>query len=658
MTRSLTVFTVASALALGACGGSSDEPRTPDPSTCAVYLWEPGDHEFETWPSMEYLVEDPSTATGYRFHVDPDEYPILARYRNHAKVVTEQLPTIDGFGINAAAWAEFSRPFEPLALPVSDGTAHVADPAGLLVLREGGEAELWPVEIKAIEDHRGDARLLHVLPLFPLPEKSDVVFFVTKGVESATVDGCVSPSTGARKALERPSERDAEAIAALVEIGAISGAEDLVVLQRFVTQSVYAESAAIAADIASRPDEDFTLEIDAENDCETFASVPTYRFCTATLRAVDYRDEAGHITMDESGAPVRRSEYDLYVQIWIPYDQGDGPLPLIFFGHGLNGDSRGHAGSVLRYVAAAGTDVVVVGVDAVEHGNHPDRRKDGNEPLFDFFAIEFGDGGPGVDSLRLRDNFRQSTFDKLQVTRAILANPDLDGDGTVDVDLDRMSYAGVSLGAIMGGELLALTDTFQAGMLSMPGGRVSAIVSDPESSFGALLPVLLGLNVGTNRLEVEKLFAVLQTALERGDAASFAARVLEDRIDPASTVPDVLVLVAIGDEIVPNAENYTFARAMGLEIVPPSRAPVTGLRTMDVEVSALVSGNVADGAATAGLIQFEMIETQGGSITHATHGNLTESKQAVEAILQFFRSNWDEGIASIVDPFQAVPLPD
>jgi hypothetical protein len=655
MTHRFLAFTAAAVVILSACGGD-EKYVTPDPTTCAVYLWEPGDHEFETWPAMEYLREDSSTATGYRFDIDAARYPILGRYGNHALIATNHLATLDGFGVNAAAWAEFSRPFVAAQLPLADGDAHVDDPVGLVVLAESGPV-LWPVKIEATADVAGDARLLGVIPLVPLPEKAEAVFFVTSQIQQATVDDCVSTSSGAHPLIHRAKGRDATAIAALVELGVIEGAGDLVVLQPFVTQSIYHESVAIAADIASRPDADFVLEVDPESDCEPFTPTPSYRYCTGRIDVVNYRDATGRIVFDADGAPIRHSVYELHVYLWIPVDQPDGPLPMMLFGHGLNGSSMEHASAVLPYAAESGMGIVVVGVDAVEHGNHPDRRKDGKEALFDFFAVEFPSGGPMVDSLRLRDNFRQSAYDKLQVTRAILANQDLDGDGTIDVDLGRMSYAGVSLGAIMGAELLALTDVYESAMLSMPGGRVAAIVNDEESVFAPLISVLLPFAVSIDPLEIQKVFSVLQTAIDRGDAASYAARVLQNRPDPQSSVPDVLVLVALDDDTVPNAENYAFARAMGLGIVPPVRRPALGLSALPFDEGVTISNNVAGGSATAGLIQFETIERQNGSITKATHGNLTESKQSVEAIFSFFESKWETGTAELVDPYLAVPLP-
>src|SRR5690606_6872019 len=105
---------------------------------------------------------------------------------------------------------------------------------------------------------------------------------------------------------------------------------------------------------------------------------------------------------------------------------------------GLGGSALEHGGMVLD--AARDSETVVVAIDALEHGAHPTADGAGVTQVMNFFAVDLG--GPSVDALRLRENFRQSTYDKLQVTRAILANLDLDGNGTDDVDPSRMAYLG------------------------------------------------------------------------------------------------------------------------------------------------------------------------------------------------------------------------
>ena len=53
------------------------------------------------------------------------------------------------------------------------------------------------------------------------------------------------------------------------------------------------------------------------------------------------------------------------------------------------------------------------------------------------------------------DNWRQSTYDKLQLIQTLVDAPDIDGDGTLEFDTDRMAYWGVSLGGTGGGGLAA-----------------------------------------------------------------------------------------------------------------------------------------------------------------------------------------------------------
>src|SRR5690606_6608673 len=99
-----------------------------------------------------------------------------------------------------------------------------------------------------------------------------------------------------------------------------------------------------------------------------------------------------------------------------------------------------------------------VAIDALVHGDHPSTggvHEDGLQGTLRFFALTLG-SPPTLEARRLRDHFRQSTYDKLQLTRALTTAGDLDGDGTSDVDSSRLAYFGISLGGIMGTELVAM----------------------------------------------------------------------------------------------------------------------------------------------------------------------------------------------------------
>ena len=642
------------AFALAGCGEKAPPFEPVDPATCSVYAYSPGDGRMSTWPAMEYLEEDESTVTGYRFNVTTARYGTLNYYNSFASIATEGLRELDGFGINAALWAEFSGAIDPSKLPAPSVEPRASDPIGLIVFDEDDKATLWPVMLGAVENSETEGSLISAFPLRPLPARSRAAFFVTKGLSAATDTGCASRSEAMHELLYERDDWMKDSRAALEDLGVVESVDDIVVLQPFITQSIYEESEAIARDIATRPDSDFDLKLNPAEDCEPDPATPTYRWCVAKLEITDYRNSDHFVELAEDGSAIRHSTYTSNVHIWIPETQLEEPAPVILFGHGLTGAATEHAREVLEFTADSG--VVVVGIDAIAHGDHP-LRVPGEMDVLTFFAIQFDEyDQPSIDSLRLRDNFRQSTYDKLQVTRALLAHPDLNGDGKIDIDTSKMSYVGVSLGAIMGAELLALTDTYQSGVLSMPGGSVASIVNNPLSVFRPLIFALLPDYIQLNPAEVEKTFSVLQVVLDRGDASSYGARILEDRIVEGSTVPDVAVHVALDDDTVPNRENYTFARSMGIGVLEPVRGEALGLPSLGSDT---VSGNVAGGSATAGVVQFDRIQrTEGGPSVKVGHGSLPSSVQSIEAIFHFLGTKWDGGLAELMDPYIVAPLPE
>lgn len=642
------------AIALAGCGEKTPPFEPVDPTTCSVYAYKPGDGRMSTWPAMEYLEEDETTVTGYRFAITPQRYHSLYNYSNFATIATEGLRQIDGFGINAALWAEFSGAIDPAKFREADGEVRTSDPIGVIVFDSDNKAELWPVEMRAAENTETGGSLVSIFPLRPLPDKSRAAFFVTSKLADAAETGCAARSEAMHELLYSGETWMKRSRSALVDLGIVESVEDIVALQPFITQSIYEESEAIARDIATRPDSDFELKLNRGEDCQPDPATPEYIWCVAKLNVTDYRNAERFVELSASGEAIRHSSYTSNVHIWIPETQLPEPAPVILFGHGLTGASTEHARDVLEFTIDQG--VVVVGIDAMEHGDHP-LRVPGELDVLSFFAIEYDDEYQAtIDSLRLRDNFRQSTYDKLQVTRAIMASPDLNGDGKIDIDTTKMSYIGVSLGAIMGAELMALTDAYQSGVLSMPGGSVSSIVNNPVSVFSPLIVALMPDYIQHNPAEIEKTFAVLQVALDRGDAASYGKRLIENRIISDSSVPDVAVHVALGDDTVPNRENYTFARAMGVGILEPIRGEALGLSSLGSDT---VSGNVADGKATAGIVQFDRIQRyEGGPAVNVSHGSLPSSVQSIEAIFHFLETRWTNGLGELVDPYLLAPLPE
>ena len=188
------------------------------------------------------------------------------------------------------------------------------------------------------------------------------------------------------------------------------------------------QSVAIAADISTRSY--------AWLQAPACTPQTDYQLCSGTFQAFDYQ-AADHIITGT--APV--SSYVLTARLWLPLTAPK-PWPLLIFGHGLGGDtSQGDPlGALIAPMGMAG-----VAIDAVDHGLHPGAPSAQLGEILAFFGMSTGN----LEPLVLRDNFRQSTYDKLQLLRLLATVGDVDGDGKPDLDQSHFSYFGVSLGGML-----------------------------------------------------------------------------------------------------------------------------------------------------------------------------------------------------------------
>ncbi len=603
-------------------------PRPDAEPRCTTLGFDPDGAGFGMWPDPTLLVEDPSTRTGYRLEVEHGRYPMATEVPGFGPVFFEDLASLDGFGINAALYFRFGRAFDTAMLPSIAETGQPGTSIGLIVVSPGPVRAI-PVEVKTSD---GMSTLI-LIPQVPLPERAKVAAFVTKGLTDAA-RGCIEPSPAMTALLDEPSADVSAALTALTEGGFIEDTSDLVALNAYPTQSIVDGSVAIAADIEEREPEWI-----GEPVCRT---EPLWRRCEWMLRAADYREaDTGAVAEDFEAVTT----YELPVTFWLPLT-GDGLYPTLLFGHGLS-SGRQQAARLAEFAAPRG--FATVAIDAPQHGEHPttpEGAETGVVPtVLRFFAV--GDLSVRIaEGQRARDHFRQATYDKLQLLRAMRGLLDVDGDDVGDIDEERLAYLGVSLGGIMGPELLALTDVFKCAVLVVPGGRVSSIVSDGP----IFRPLLIALRPrNTTEGDVDRFFPVLQTVLERGDPASYAPHVLRDRLrgEPRS----LLMGMVLDDEVVPNVSNFALARALGLDLVPPILREEPGLDEGDAPP---VRDNIAPGVS-AGLLQFDRIE-EGGNITMATHDNIGASEVGVAAWLHFIETAWSEESAEIIDPYEATGL--
>jgi len=143
-----------------------------------------------------------------------------------------------------------------------------------------------------------------------------------------------------------------------------------------------------------------------------------------------------------------------------------------------------------------------------------------------------------------RDNMRQGIAD-LFTLAATIPTMDIDNDGNTDFDGSKIAFVSQSLGSITGIQFLALEDTVNTAVLSVPGGGIARML-DGSPTFGPVIREGLaaaGVLAGTPAYN--QFMVVTQTVIDSGDPLNFGA------ITTATN--NVLLHEVIGDNVIPNA---------------------------------------------------------------------------------------------------------
>lgn len=277
-----------------------------------------------------------------------------------------------------------------------------------------------------------------------------------------------------------------------------------------------------------------------------------------TFKAKELREE-GLWAQRWVDDPATAPEVDLRFILTLPI----GPKPsggwkIVVGGHGLNsrntlkfGDSRSFCIEVAQILAKGGFGCL--GIDAPSHGTRGDSLS--------FFAME--------DLRKARDNFRQMAFDQMQLS-SLASVLDVDGDGAADL-APGPGYFGNSLGAIMGANFMSLDPRVKVGVLNVPGGGLSNILSSESirDQIGLLLSGQTGLPFGSAEYysAFPLLRAVAQLFLEQGDPVNLGPG-FRDWPDRA-----LLLQEGVRDHTIPNFTTENLATSMG---VPQVGSGMTG----------------------------------------------------------------------------------
>jgi hypothetical protein len=585
------------------------------------FAWDPVNRSrLEAFPDDTYTRVDATTPTGLRLHVTQETAPWLAEQASPAVAAYDALNALDGWGTSSALFLRFDG-----AVSAPPSGPDTASDLSLMLLASGPQG--WtPVDYEAWRVD--ETQTLMVRPIRPLSPKTSHALIVTRSFEDSD-GGCIAPGEALESVL-RGDEGDGRLLDALKSVGL--AADQVSAATVFTTQSVVEVSLAVSKDIANRG---YTWSAPPSCVAEEHA-----RRCEGRFVAQDYRTD-GVVLSPEAVAP-----WELDVSVWLPLE-APGPYPVLIFGHGLN-DRRDKAASLMERFGDL--NFAVVAIDALHHGTHPTAGDGGGVlAFFDFFAIDAE--SVSIKPLELRDNLRQSNYDRLQLLELLESNPDIDGDGAEDLDMDRLGYVGTSLGAIMGSELLALSGRFDLTILEVGGARFTSIVengADYEVLYLVFEEVLGAPD------ETVRMLPVIQAAVDAGDPVNYAPHVLRDRIDiRQGSPPHLWMNAALGDTTVAHQSAHCLARALQCPIVSEDRFGEGSLSVAE----APLQGNLDSGAVTAGFTQMDRVTVSDGQVVLADHDNGSSCAETLSAERHFLTTWLTQDLPEIRDPYVTLGTP-
>ena len=590
------------------CAGATQQMYAPATST-----------ELELFPDGLLQSEDADSPTGFRLDAARAAWPAHVPDLLIDGIAT--MNDLSGFGTMGGAVIRFDGPIT--GLPTSADESVTSE--GWQII-DVDALERVPYEATALD---GD-RTVRLMPLRPLRKGARHAVVVTTAATDAQ-GGCLAPAEATQALLHGEPEDPlvAEAApryrAALTDLGLDPA--DISALSVFTTQDDGDTIAAVAAQEAEAP-----VSWTSEPDCVDRRGIAE---CSLTLTLRDRRNAVGLV--DPEAAPV---EAEIPVTIWLP--ESDTPLPVVVYGHGL-GSTRDEGWRIMREL----TDprFALVAMEAVQHGEHPS-NVDGSSQAEDAMAfLGITLIPPTVNPRVMRGNFNQTILDRLRLIRLLREQPDLDGDGVDELDGSTLGYLGISLGAILGPELLVLDGAVDGAVFTVGGARLMSIATE-SSSLGQYADLLFAL-VGSEE-RFDRLAVAAQHMVDPVDPGAWAPHLLHDRLDD-QPAPHLLVQIGMYDDVVPPASGHALARAVGAPHLEPVVEPVD---LLEVIPEGPVRANGPDGATTA-FFQFDQV-TRGGNVGPAYHVATPESDEGKLQLETFIDSYLEEGVPVILDPYAAL----
>lgn len=267
--------------------------------------------------------------------------------------------------------------------------------------------------------------------------------------------------------------------------------------------------------------------------------------------------------------------------------------PVAIYGHGFTDFRHNSPFAVGASMAAAG--VATIAINVVGHGFGPEGTVTVTTPTT---AVTFPAGGRGIDQngdksigstegssaggqrilIGSSDALRQTTIDLMQLVRQIQVGIDVDGDGSPDLDRNRIYYFGQSFGGIYGTIFLGVEPDVRVGVPNVPGGPIIDIIRlSPVfralfvaaaqgrgfTSFNENLPLRDQppvINTVPEAMALQNLTEQSEWASQSGNPVAYAPYIRKSPLK-GNAPKSVIYQFAKGDQTVPNPTTSGIIRA-------------------------------------------------------------------------------------------------
>jgi len=323
------------------------------------------------------------------------------------------------------------------------------------------------------------------------------------------------------------------------------------------------------------------------------------------FRSPDYQTPEKYIpaTGTWTEQPQTQGSNELVLQLFVPAGtKPAGGWPVAIFGHGFTDSMYGAPWTVAAVFASQG--LATLSINVVGHGGGAQGtlnvlRAEGPVVVpaggrgFDQNGNGTIDSTEGVNAappravIGSRDGLRQTVIDLMQLVRQIEAGVDFDGDGRVDLDAERIYYAGQSFGGIYGTIFLGVEPALKAGVPNVAGGSITEIarlgsfrpltgialatrvpplinVADPSGIvFNENMPLrdeAPRVNNVAGAMAIQHVLDRTEWVQQSGNPVSYAAFIRKQPLRDQDAKP-VIFQFAKGDVTVPNPTTSAILRA-------------------------------------------------------------------------------------------------